>query len=377
MQIARFLAATGRGVVQEIRLLRWRGPRAILAAQTVGSVLLAVLLADLLNLKDRWWVAISAYVVMRADWETSLSRALQRLAGTVCGAVLGALLAPWVLGSRSAFALGLAVVAAVGLYRAIGSVRSYGWVLATITALLVLGEAPDYADVRVLALQRVIDVLVGTLACVAVAGLVHLLRLHFRSLPQASTPQSYPAGVQLRAHDWPMRKLRAWQALQAAITLGVLGLLAFHRHIPGLPQILVTVIVVLLVPLPALLHRSGEENVVAVRMINRALGCLLAALIALLLLPLIGGEPPLCMIALSAGVWLAAQVQSGNAATSYIGTQFGVAFLMVFVQDRHWSTDVSPVVWRLLGILGGIAALALVMLATASLRSHWPGRRLR
>jgi uncharacterized membrane protein YccC len=379
-RIARFFRLSALGVRDELKQLRLHGPRALLCAETVGSVVLAVLLADLFDLKDRWWVAISAYTVVRGSLKVSAWRCIDRIAGTIAGAALAALAISLLPHSKLFFAVLLALFAALGLYQAIGSSRSYAWILGTVTGLLVLSEAYQLEGWRVyeLALRRVCDVAVGIGASLLVVTTVHLVRRLLRhgglnsksvaTLPASASP------APLNRHDWKMRRLRAMQALQGAITLGLLGLFAYGHNIPSFPQVLITVAVVLLVPLPALLRKKGEDDLVSLRMANRALGCLLAALLAVILLPLIGNIPFLCMLALAAGVWIAAHVQAGSSNTSYLGTQFGIGFIMTFVQDQRWSTDASAPVMRLLGILIGLAALTLVMFVTTRVRLLWVAR---
>lgn len=372
-QLTDFLRSTARVLWMELRLLHWRGARTWLALETVGSVLLALVLAELFDMNDRWWVAISAYVVMRADWQTSFSRALQRMAGTLGGALVAALVAPWAVQSMLLYSLSLAMVAGVGVYRALGSTRSYGWLLAAITALLVLADTLHDAQVYRLALLRTADVAVGTFSSLSVAGLVQLGRRYARgALSQqtaaAATPSATASSIDRR--DGTVRRLRAVHALQGAITIALLAALDFHGHFRDFPQILVTIAVVLVIPLESLVRQEDNQRAVALRMANRTLGCLLAAACAFTLLPLIGDQPVAFLLALSAGIWLAAHVQAGNPTTSYIGTQFGIAFLMVFVQDQLWSAQLGPAALRLLGILCGVLSLGLVMLGFAGLRQR-------
>jgi uncharacterized membrane protein YccC len=370
-QLIDFLRSTARVLWMELRLLRWRGARTWLALETVGSVLLAVLLAELLNMDDRWWVAISAYVVMRADWRSSLSRALQRMTGTIGGAILAALIAPWVVPSMLLYALSLALVAGIGVYRALGSTRSYAWLLAAVTALLVLADTLHDAQVHRIALLRVADVAVGTFASLSVSGLIQFGRkyVHRTTSPDAVAPTTptTPAST-IDRRDAGVRRLRAVHAFQGAITIAVLAALDFHGHFRDFPQMLVTIAVVLVIPLESLVRQEDNQHAVALRMANRTLGCLLAAACAFTLLPLIGGWPIAFLLSLSVGVWLAAHVQAGNPTTSYIGTQFGIAFLMVFVQDQLWSVQIGAAALRLLGILCGVLSLGLVMLGFAWLR---------
>jgi hypothetical protein len=70
---------------------------------------------------------------------------------------------------------------------------------------------------------------------------------------------------------------------------------------------------------------------------------------------------------MSLGVWTGCHVQTGLQGATYIGRQFTIAVIMVFVQDHGWSADPRPALTRLSGILAGIVVLALAMLATRRL----------
>jgi hypothetical protein len=78
----------------------------------------------------------------------------------------------------------------------------------------------------------------------------------------------------------------------------------------------------------------------------------------------------MCILALSIGVWIGCHVQTGREGASYVGRQFTIALIMVFVQDHHRSADPVPALMRLSGILTGIVVLAGVILATS--RLHFP-----
>ncbi|GAB3036185.1 hypothetical protein GCM10027285_19390 [Oleiagrimonas citrea] len=363
-----FLARSFGLLATELRALHWRGPRALLAAQTVASVLLAVTLADGLRLTDRWWVAISAYVVMRADWTTSWRRGVQRMVGTVGGAAACLLLVHASRGSVSGTALLLALITGVGVYMALGSTRSYGWLLATITACLILAEATSTQTLWGAALLRVADVAVGTAACILIAGLVHLLRPYW-NLPRLDAAQEESPPLDPRTRKARLRRI--WQALPAALSIGMLTAVHALYPMPAFPQMLVTIVVLPMIPLRTLLQRDFGEAAVGLRMANRLLGCLLAAVLAFALLPWAGGHPALFLPALAVGVWLASHIHSGHEDTRYVGLQFGIAFLMVFVQDHAWTGELRPALMRLAGILGGVLMLAVLRLALARLRRLW------
>lgn len=362
-----FLRRSARLLGSELRALSWHGPRALLAAQTVTSVLLAVAMANLFGLHDRWWVAISAYVVMRADWHLSLQRARLRMIGTLGGALLCLPIASRVVASPWAYALTLAAVMGSGVYLTLGSRHSYGWLLATITIALVLSDARIGGRVGDLAIIRVTDVAVGTLACVCAAGLAQLGRRRWGWPSLAEHPTQGPS-AQLDYRHPAARQARAWQALPCALAVLVLGLADYRYGLADFAQMLVTIAVIPVIPLTTLLERDPGEAATGLRMANRIIGCLLAAAVAALLLPWIDGHALPFLLTLGAGIWLASHMHSGHDAVSYIGLQFGIALLMAFVQDQAWRTDLHPALMRLLGILIGVAALALTRLATAYLR---------
>lgn len=354
---------TADGVLAELRLVSLRGGRGKLCAQTVAAVVLAVCLADVLHLKERWWVALSAYVLIRADPRVVLRRSMERLMGTVAGAFVGLVLAMLVFPNAWLTIVAFALVSGAGIYCMLGSSYAYSWVLGTITALMVLSHGANAGSLRQLALDRVLDVAVGVLATAVVSSTAFLLERWLRgdqSPDSASIPASSSADGSAIPAVAQLRYVRMGQAIQGAVAIAILGV-ANHVHaLPNLVQSMVSVVAVLLVPLPVLMDGHVVE-VVHVRMFNRFVGCLCAALLAAPLLPLIGDVPVLCLAVLGAGVWLAAHVQAGAAQVSYIGTQFWVGFIMIFVQDRAWSTDPSAALQRLLGIMGALVVLAATM----------------
>lgn len=345
-----------RGVLGELRLVRLRGERASLCLQTVTAVVLAVAMADLLGLKDRWWVALSAYAVWRADWPVVLRRCLERMAGTVAGALLGLWLGSVLWPHDGLIVLALFAIAWLGIYAMIGSRWAYSWILGTVTALMVLAEAHGAGALPAFAGERMLDVAVGIGSTLAVALLWKLRPRHAETLSLARAAKlATPPPATLA---WRRRK--AWQALQGALSVAVLAGLHLWHALPSLPQAMVSVVAILLVPWPSLQQGSAAREIHA-RMLNRVLGCLCAALLATPLLPLIGHQPAACLLVLAVGVWLAAHIQAGAAQVSYIGTQFGVGFIMVFVQDHAWSPDASMAWTRLGGIVLALLVLSLVM----------------
>jgi uncharacterized membrane protein YccC len=373
-QLSRF-RHTGGALVAELRLVSLRGDRGKLCAETVASVVLAVVLADVFNLKERWWVALSAYVLIRANPIVVIRRCMERLAGSIIGALAGVLLATLAFRDAWLTMSALALVSGLGIYSMLGSAYAYSWVLGTVTALMVLSDAGGMASPAHLALNRIVDVAVGVLATATISATSFSFERVFisGSLSASHSSTNMPVVHDLAppSHVEHSRRTRMWQALQGALAISLIGIANHFYPLPNFAQSMVSVIAVLLVPTSVLVG-GNLTAAVHTRMFNRLLGCLCAALFAAPLLPLIGTTPFLCLVVLAAGVWLAAHVQAGSAEVSYIGTQFGVGFIMIFVQDHAWSTDASAALQRLAGIILALLVLAVTMAAFSAV-----GRRMK
>ncbi|WP_244816684.1 FUSC family protein [Caballeronia sp. Lep1P3] len=396
-------------LARELVAIRPSAARARFATQAMFSVALAVALAYAFHLTNVWWAAISGFAVMQTKFSACAQRGVHRVLGTVAGGLLGATAGPLIGDAPWLFVPLLGLIAGVSVYRALVSDAGYAWVLGAVTALMVTFEAHRLMSASAtasFALLRVAEVVAGTFASVAVSALFHAGVQHYRASRGAATVSgaaSTADRVDGAPHDAPSvaampsdaappartltathaaraaqaalatRKRLAWHAAWA---VAILAALAYALNLPGFAQAMVTAIAVLILPASAL--GKPTQRPVAARMVQRALGCLLAGALSLALLPLIGDDAPLCMLALCAGVWIGCHVQTGSQGASYVGRQFTIAFIMVFVQDRHWSSDPVPALLRLAGILCGIAVLAGVMAggrALASRRAARPAMR--
>ncbi|SAL61371.1 Fusaric acid resistance protein family protein [Caballeronia arvi] len=382
---------------RELIAIRPTPARALFATQAMLSVGLAVALAYAFHLSNIWWAAISGFAVMQSKFSACAQRGVQRVVGTVAGALIGAAAGPVIGDVPWIFVPLLGVITGVAVYRALVSDAGYAWVLGAVTSLMVIFEAHrlvSAAATASFALLRVAEVVVGTVACVAVSALFHAGVQHYRKsrgaapVPRAQaastidrvdganaqivTVMPSDAALAVQALDathaaraeqsaLAMRKRLGWQS---AWSVMILASLAYVWDLPGFAQAMVTAIAVLILPASAL--GKPTHKPIAERMIQRFVGCLLAGAVSLALLPLLGDNAFACMIALCAGVWIGCHVQTGTQGASYVGRQFGIAFIMVFVQDHHWSSDPMPALMRLGGILGGIVVLSAVMAAGAA-----------
>ncbi|MGE8164609.1 FUSC family protein [Paraburkholderia sp. NPDC080076] len=364
------------GLGRELAAWKPSGARATFGAEAMLSVALSVALANALHLSDAWWAAISGFAVMQTSFAGSVQRAAHRIMGTVIGAALGTLAGPWIGDRPWLFVPALGVIGAVTVHRANGSKAAYAWILGGVTALMVTYEAHKFATVRataIFAALRVAEVAVGTLACLLVASVFHFGPKWYRknrtslaaSVARAAGDSGVPSAAILTPPLESARSTRMLLCLQAALSITILASLTYVLHLPGFAQAMVTAIAVLIVPPGLAIDRTRQP--VMEKMVQRVAGCLLAGAIGVALLPLMQGHAMLCMLALSIGVWAGCHVQTGREGASYVGRQFTIAFIMVFVQDHHWSADPLPALMRLSGILTGIVVLAAVMLVTSRL----------
>ncbi|MFL9902465.1 FUSC family protein [Paraburkholderia fungorum] len=383
MMLAGTLAQICRMAISSLgrELAAWKPSRerATFGAEAMLSVALSVALANALHLSDTWWAAISGFAVMQTSFAGSVQRAAHRIMGTLIGAGLGTMVGPWIGDRPWLFVPALGAIGAVAVYQANGSKAAYAWVLGGVTALMVTYEAHGLVSVRSTALfaaLRVAEVMVGTLACLLVASVFHFgPKWYGKNGPPSVSATARAAGesVAPSASVLPpspesMRPTRMLLCLQGALAITILAALTYVLHLPGFAQAMVTAIAVLI--LPAGLPADRTRQPVMEKMVHRVAGCMLAGTLGVALLPLMQGQAILCMFALSVGVWIGCHVQTGREGASYVGRQFTIAFIMVFVQDHHWSADPVPALMRLSGILTGIVVLAAVMLATG--RLHLP-----
>ena len=340
-------------------------PRALAALRPVLSVAIAVSAAHAMGLHDAWWAAISAFMVMQSDFGASVYRGVLRVVGTLCGAGIGFAVGPAIGGHPVVFVLLMFVAAWAGLFAALVFKHGYAWVLTLVTFVMVVCEALVMRSALTdFTLERVANIVLGSVACVVVAGLtdrrvIAALRARVTRAPPASS-SALPAGASSNAAVAEgVRRLAALHALQGAVAVALLSVIVSLHELPSFPQAMVTTIAVLIVPLEAV--AGGARATVMQRMAQRFAGCLLAGAVAFALLPFIGGRPFWCQAALCVGVWAGAWLQGGPEKVRYMAVQFSVAFLMVFVQDRGWTVDSGPALHRLGGVFAGIAALSVVL----------------
>jgi uncharacterized membrane protein YccC len=346
------------GLFRDIRTLTLHGAGAREPLKVVLSVLLAVTLADALELDDLAWAAFSGYMVMRSDVSESTRRGLMRILGTLSGAAFGVVLAPAIADDPMLLVASLLIATWIGIFGSLESRYSYAWVFFGITAGLVMTEAlaaPD--NVLHFAATRVAEIAVGTASCVLVANLFSLTATEAQTGAQITAnaaPEPSPAPTVLSEPWFEDHWALLQHATRSALAVALLPIIWRWLEITDFSQTAVTSFVIMIVPPAA--TREGQRRAIIERMAHRAVGCLLGSVVALASLSTLGNTLLASLLVLSAGVWIGYHVQNGRNGVTYVGTQFTLGLLITLVQGPGPVTDITPGLERFVGVLIGIAA---------------------
>jgi uncharacterized membrane protein YccC len=334
------VAHAGRTVALAWRGMDLRSEPARAAGAATVAVVLAVLIACAMHLDEVWWAAISAYVVARPQ-------AVRRIVGTIAGAALGIVSVGWLAYDPLGCCLMLFAVTVIGTIGFNVSRHGYGWLLMSVTfAMIVVSALPDPRSAFTLGVGRVIEVVIGTAAAVAVA----IVRA--RQSAAGAAPRGWAdllgTGLPITMH-----------AIRSGVTVAAAPVLWSAFDLPAATQMAVTVAVVLATPV---LADAGETHRHVVgRALQRIMGCVVGGVGALAVLGLSFDAFLPWLAVLAAGVWVFAYIQYGEHDVRYVGTQAGVVFILTLVQSDGPPQSILPALDRFAGMS---VALVILFLAT-------------
>lgn len=148
-----------------------------LALRATFASCLSFLVAKLIGLPQGYWAVITALLIMQASLGGSIKAALDRLAGTLAGAAYGALVS-MLIPHTGPMALAGAIAAAVGPMALLAAVQA-SFRVAPVTALIVLLPTPGNTAPPILyALDRVLEIGLGTIVGLTVALFILPARAH-------------------------------------------------------------------------------------------------------------------------------------------------------------------------------------------------------
>jgi uncharacterized membrane protein YccC len=346
------LHSARRALLGEARALVTPGPSLMDEMACIASVMLAIAIAHWIGGRMVGWAAFTAFVLMRGTARETMLRGVLRLVGTTLGAGLALLLVP-----AAAQALPLAMVLAglvggLGLYGMLTAKRAYAWLLFGLTFEMILLDKLEHPGLDTLdfARTRLLEVIAGTIACVAVSlAVTWLMRRNRVDAPLADVPRMgwHPAAAR--------------HAAQAGIALALLPLLGRLVGVPELAQAGVTIMAVMIVPVTGL----GASGLLPVsrRLLHRAIGCLCGGSLAVMVLLLAQGWVPLLVAGTCLGIWIGRHIETSSTRATYVGLQFTLTILVVLVPDSYAQVRMEPGVQRLVSIFVGMALLEPVLLA--------------
>jgi uncharacterized membrane protein YccC len=350
----------------ELRSLDWRGARGLEAAEAAVSVTLAVLSALALHSGEPWWAGISAFMVTRASPSLALSRGIMRIAGSVVGALAALVVLRLFVYQSLPFCLSLFVLSCVGSFGFVCSRFGYAWLIGTVTACLVMLMSLDQPQGAFnTAVNRVAEVMIGTIAALIVSGLSPR-PAGSGAAPATALLDPPPLAFWRRRYGtavrrWlPGKEPLLWHACRGGLTVMLMPALADWLAPENPVTIGITVVMVMSIPTTAILE--SDSRVIIQRGVHRLIGCLLGALVGLGCLAFIGSDFLLWVVLIPPGIWLCSQIQTGTTGISYIGTQAMFAYVMSMVQGQGPPLSISPGFNRLVGVMGGLSVLFVVTL---------------
>lgn len=340
--------------------------RWIESLECVVSVLLAIILGHLLGVGNISWAAFSGYMVMRGHFLDTLWRGIWRIVGSSAGGLLALLSASVVTSSILAAAVLLGAVGLITLYAALTARRAYAWLFVGLTFAMVVLDKLEHPSVSITTFveTRILEVTVGTVACVLVSTVSAFTLRHW--WPGQRSPD-------VAGRGWDRQSFT--HAVQGALALAVLPCLGAVAPLRELSQGAVTIMAVMLVPVPA--SGGSAFGTVSRKLLHRVVGCLSGIGFAAFFLLLGHGlhsayaVATVMLLGTVIGVAVGRRIETSGHAMAYVGTQFVLAILVALVPDTYSGAEIGPGLDRLTGILAGMIVLGPVLLCWYAItRSH-------
>lgn len=326
------------GMERELHALFAPGSQTRVATRTALAAVVSLLAALWLHLDEPWWAAITGFAVVQQNASATVTRSIDRAAGTILGAVIGYLGAA-AIADHLLFQLICGTCTATAVYGQERIDHGYALLLGGVTAILVMfGALAEPSMALHLAVYRALEILVGvTVASAIDYGLGE-------PASSATLKSQYP-GIWTLPLDRPLLAI----AISGGVAIALIPVIWDALDLPGLAQTPITAFVIL----TAMRHEPGWKA------ITRLSGCIFGAIYGLSAMHFVGDAFLPWMCALSLGLFVCAHVYRGGGDASYVGLQAGVAVIMAMIQGTAPSVDLQPVLDRLIGIFGGVVVVAL------------------
>lgn len=362
----RFIGSRWRTLQSALRTAFFSGERLqarlIDDLQAFAAVMLAIGFAHALKVSHVGWAAFSGYMVIRPHFKVSLTRGAMRVLGTMSGALLayGAVYA--IHDQIALICLSLAGVGFITLHAALTRRQSYAWLFTGLTFAMVMLDSLDTPTSRIgeFAWTRVLEVGAGTTAALAIA----LCAYAVRRLTGTGAMPNLPLTPAAPAHQTQAIQ----RALLVAIALATMPL--FHQLLAPslLTQAVVTMMAVMSMPAT---NPNTNVDPLFQRALLRFVGCAAGAALGAIALHLASSNLAILAIFLCAGVCTGRHIENSNGPVAYLGTQFAIVFLVVFVPDNASQMNSASGFERMDGVFLGLVLMQLLRWSWASLSRRW------
>jgi uncharacterized membrane protein YgaE (UPF0421/DUF939 family) len=319
----------------EIGSLSLSGVTAQLAFRSALAATLSILIAVAIHLDAPFWAGITAFGMLQSDMAATLSRSLDRVLGTVTGAVLG-YFGTASVGDHTVFFVLCTTVVSSALYTQARVQHSYAVLLMGVTFLLVMfGSLSMPESALNLAVYRGLEVTLGAV----VASVVDILLAPDSGNGVPGKVLSKPGVFSL-----PIDVDQLTVALSGGLAIASVPIVWTSLRLPGLGQTPITAIVIFIA-----IQRDPQWTA-----IMRIVGCLIGGAYGLLSLAIVSDFFALWAGFLFLGLYIAGHVLQRRGEASYMGHQAGVSVILAMAVGLAPSTDILPAIDRLVGIFGGI-----------------------
>ncbi|WP_298773647.1 FUSC family protein [uncultured Shewanella sp.] len=124
---------------QQIKDFSLHSPQTRLALQSSFAVIVAVFLSVLLQTQEPYWAGISAFISTQPTVGNTLSKSLERMIGTLIGAITALIIVSLFITQPIIFSISLFLLAFIGIYfTATIENKTYTWMFFYITGIMVL-----------------------------------------------------------------------------------------------------------------------------------------------------------------------------------------------------------------------------------------------
>ncbi|MDR2250671.1 FUSC family protein [Acinetobacter sp.] len=347
-------------ILQQFRWDSHTPQRTLDEIEVLLSVFLAILIAHHYNAEHIGWAAFSGYMVLRSHIADTCIRGVLRILGTIVGALLACWIELFISKTLWLNSLVLAFFAAFSLYFAMTTRYGYAWLFFGLTFVMVIidGLVYPFADISQFAKTRSIEVIAGTVACMLVSlFFTYIIRPKFSLMVNRS-------GLAEIIKFEGYRKRTLIHTAQAALAIAIVPFLIHFFPVDLLIQTSITILAVLMIPLPSL----NNKKLISMRNLYRLFGCLLGATLAFILLPISDLNYICAVLSIGLGVVIGRHIENSGQAFAYIGTQFSLVYIVVMVPDKLSLLSMENGWMRLAGIVFGIILIELTRLVFVPLQ---------